>query len=351
MATPSAGQVAAKDQPADLIANKQPTHDAVEATQATGKTAPDASGDKSTSVPNGVDTTLTQETTPVNAVPEPERGEDPSPPPRDSSTPPPVPDKEPAVTNKFTPTSEETAASPPQTTELAPTIVDDTKETKESSAQPTEPEAPAKENADSSKLEAVEEGPKPQFGVDSDNRVVDEGSATQDGDVKGDGPTKLTLQMDRVRELSTASMMSSSSTPGTPAEEVASSAIEEEEGGETGEVGASNKKKKNKNKKKNKKKGEKNGSRPPSWETVSNADNSVVQDRNPPVVATTAPVEIFNGEGEGELVENMASNEEDAPIMVDKADGGREDPAAMVERPVGKLVDDDSGSDEWLDWQ
>ena len=338
---PSAGQLIGKE------AKNQPTHD-VEATQATDKAVPDASGDKSTPV---VDTAPREETTPAKTLPEPELGKDPAPsPPTNASPPPPVPEKDTTDTNKPTPTPEETPASPPQTAEPAPTKVEDANKMEEPSAQPAEPEAPATENADNSKLDTVEEGPKPQSGVEGDDLAADEGSATQEGDGMADGPIKLTLQTDRVRELSTASMMSSSSsTPGTPNEEVASSAIEEEGGG--GQVGTLTKNQKKRNRKKNKNKGEKNSPRPPSGETVSNADNSAVQDRNPPLVATPAPVDIPSGEGEGELVEKVASSEEDTPVMVDKVDGVGEDPAVIVERPVGKSVDGDSGSDEWLDWQ
>ena len=354
----------AKNQTADLdvITNRQPTHDSVEATPATDKAAPDASGDKSTSVSNEVDTAPAQEThetTPAKAVPEPELGEDPAPnpPPTDASAPPPVPEKETAATNKPTSTSEETSASPSQIAEPSPPKVEDANETEEPSAQPTEPEAPATENADSSKPDAVEEVPKPQS--DGDGRAVDEGSATQDGDGKANGAaTKLTLRTDRVRELSTASMMSSSSSaPGTPAEEVASSAVDEEEVGTPDQPGTSAKSKKKKKKKKNK--GEKNSPRPPSGGTVSNADNSTVQDCNPPVVATTPPADIPNhegeGDGDGELVEKVASGDEDTPVMVDKVDSSGDDSAVVVARPqteeVVKAVDGDSASvaDEW-DW-
>jgi translation initiation factor IF-2 len=351
-----------------VITNSQPTHDVVEANQATDKAAPDASGDKSTSVSNEVDTASTQEATPAKALPEPELGQDPAtrPPSTYSSAPPPLPEKDTAVTNKPTLTSEETSASPSQATEPAPTKVEDKAE--EPSAQPTESEAPATENADSSKLDtAEEEGPNPQSGVDGDNRAVDEGSATQDGDGKADGATKLTLLTDRVRELSTASIMSaSSSTPGTPAEEVASSAVDEEESGAPEQGGTLSKKKtkkekekekkeKEREKKKNKKKnkGEKNSPHPPSGETVHNADNSSIQDRNPPVVANPPSVDIPSGEGEGELVEKVASSEEDAPVMVDKVDSSGEDSAVKVERPqgeAGKTADGDSGTDEWMDW-
>ena len=347
----------AENEPADVIANKQPMYVAVEATQATDKAAPDASGDKSTSVSNEVDTAQTQETTPTKAVPEPELGEDPAPRPPSTvaSTPPPVPEKDSTAVNRPSPTSEETSASPAQTAEPAPTKVEDANKTEDPSAQPTEPETHATENADSSKLDPAEEDPKPQSDVDGDQRAVDEGSAMRDDDGKAEAATKLTLLTDRVRELSTASIMSaSSSTPGTPAEDVASSAVDEEEGSRAG-TSAKNKKKK-KNKKKNK--GEKNSPHPPSTETVRNTDDSTTQDRNPPVVATTAPVDIPIVEGEGELVEKEASGGEDSPVLVDKVDssGGEDSTLVKVERPQGEAekaagASGESSTDEWLDWE
>jgi hypothetical protein len=290
-------------------------------------------------------------------VPELELGEDSAsrPPSTDTSVPPPLPEKDTVVINKSTPTSDETSASPSQPAEPAPTKVEDANKTEEPSAQPTEPEAPATENADSSKQDADEEAPKPQSGVDGETRAVDEGSATQDVDAKADGTTKLTpLRIDRVRELSSASIMSaSSSISGTPTEEAVSSAVDEEETGAPGQASTSTKSKKSKKKnKKNKNKGEKNSPHPTSGETVHNADDSTIQDRNPPVVATTPPVDIPGGDGE--LVEKVASSEEDAPVIVDKGDSSGEDSAVKVEMPqpeAEKTTDGDSGSDEWLDWQ
>lgn len=360
-ATPSAEQVIGnedKNQSADVIANKQPTHNDVEATQATDKATPDASG---ASVSNEVDTAKTQETTPTKAIPEPELGEDPtpSPPPPDAPAPPPVPEKDTTATNEPPSTSEETSASPSHTADPAPTKVEDANKTEEPSAQPTEPEAPATEKADGAKSDAVEEAPKPQSDADGDNHAVGEGSATRDDDGKADAATtKLTLLTDRVRELSTASIMSaSSSAPGTPAEDVASSAVDDEEDVAPEQGGPSSKSKKKKSKSKKKKnKGEKNSPHPPSAETVRHTDNSTIQDRNPPPVAITAPVDIPIVDGEGELVEKEASGEEDSPVIVDKVDSsGEEGSAVKVERPqgeAGKAADasGDSSTDEWFSW-
>jgi hypothetical protein len=275
---PSAELIAgseADNQLADAITNKQPTHDVVETTQATDKAAPNASGDKFTSVSDEVDATPTQETSPAKAVPELELGEDPIPRPSSADVPPPRPEKDTAVTNKATFTSEEISASPSQAAEPAATKVEDANKTEEPSAQPTEPEAPATENTNSSKLDAVEESPKPQSGADGDDRVVDEGSATQDGEGKAEGVTKLTLLPDRVRELSTAPIMSAfSSTPGT----------------------RTSSRKKTKKEMMRLRRLENKGPyrpHPPFGETVHNADDSTIRDCNPPVVDTTAPERYF----------------------------------------------------------
>jgi hypothetical protein len=130
-------------------------------------------------------------------------------------------------------------------------------------------------------------------------------------------------------------MSGTSSAPGTPAEETVSSAVEGEEDG-AGPESASTPSKGKKKPKKKKKKGEKNSPHPPSKETVNVVDNPAVQDRKP---VATAPVDIPKGEGEGELVE--------------KVDSGEEEPAVIVEMPpadAGKTADD-TGSDEWADWQ
>jgi hypothetical protein len=142
-------------------------------------------------------------------------------------------------------------------------------------------------------------------------------------------------------------MSARSSTPGTPAEEVASSAVDEEESGAPEQAGTSSRKKSKKERKrekrnKNKNKGEKSSPHPPSWETVCNADNSTIQDHNPPVI------DIPSAEGEGELVEKVASDEEDAPVMVDKVGSSGEDSVVKVERPqaeAGKTAGGDSGTD------
>ncbi len=354
-----AGQVAGnktKSQPADAITNEQPTHDGVETTQAIKGAAPDASGDKSSSVSNEVDTAPTHETTPAKAVPdsESELDKDPAsdPPPTDASAPPPVPDKDSTAIDKPTPASEETSASPSQTSEPAPVKAEDANKTDEPPAPPTKSEAPAPENAESSKPDAVEDGPKPQSGADGDNRAVDEESAArQDGDGKANGVTKLALRMDRVRELSTASVMSaSSSAPGTPGEEAVSSAVDEDDGGAPSPAGHLTKNQKKRQKKKTKK-GEKNSPRPPPGETENNANNSTKQDHKPePVAATTIP----SGEGEGELVEKVACGEEDVPVMVEKTDSGGEDSVVIVEKPragvEGEKIRNDTGSDEWADF-
>jgi hypothetical protein len=155
-------------------------------------------------------------------------------------------------------------------------------------------------------------------------------------------------------------MSATSSAPGTPTEDVASSAVEEDEDGAPGQGGTLTKsqkkrlKKKNNNKNNKNNKGEKNSPHPPSAETVRNTDDSTIQDRNPPAVATTAPVDVPIVGGEAELVDKDGSAEEDSPVIVDKVDDVGES-AVKVKTPrgdVGKAADasGDSSTDEWLDW-
>ena len=50
----------------------------------------------------------------------------------------------------------------------------------------------------------------------------------------------------------------------------------------------------------------------------------------------------------------MACGEEDAPVMVEKADSGGEDSVVIVEKPragaEGEKIRNDTGSDEWADF-
>jgi hypothetical protein len=51
--------------------------------------------------------------------------------------------------------------------------------------------------------------------------------------------------------------------------------------------------------------------------------------------------DISSGEGEGELVERVASGEKDGPVMVDKVDSR--------EYSAEKMADDDGGTGVWED--
>jgi hypothetical protein len=148
--------------------------------------------------------------------------------------------------------------------------------------------------------------------------------------------------MDRVRQLSTATVMSASSGGGeTPADEAGSSALEvDEEGGGTGEPGTPGKTSKKKKKTK-KKKGEKNSPRPASGAAVNDVDNPIEQEPKP---VTSDPVHVPDGEGDGVLVEKADSSGEDSAVFVD---------APQAESEVEKAADaTTSGSDEWhSDWQ
>ena len=361
-AAPPAGQVATKDQPADVIIKKPSTSDAQETTQAIDRADPNSSGDKSTSNSSEVDKAPTDQTTPAKSAAEPKLGEDQAllpPPPTATPSPPPPPEKDATAINKPTPTSEEASVSPAQPAESEPSKGEDADKSSEPPAPPSKSEGPAAAAAaakgDSSEPGASKEESAPQSGANGESHANDEGSAAaQDDDGKPEGATKPVLRLDRIRELSTATSMSgTSSAPGTPAEETASSAVEgEEDGGAPGSAGPLSKSKKKRERererKKAKKKGEKNSPRPPSKETVNVVDNSPVQERKP---VATAPVDIPKGEGEGELVEKVDSGE-DSAVIVDKVESG-EEAAVMVEKPqadAGKTADD-TGSDGWPDWQ
>ena len=384
----STGQVSsneAKDQPADVTAKKQTTSDGVQTTQAINAATPNASGDKSTSVSSEVETPSTHETAPAKTVAEPELGENSAPPPlpKDTSdSAPPPPEKDTTVTNKpATTTSEETSVSPSQTADPALSKAEDADKADNPLPPPTKPEA-APANVEGAEPDAVEESSKPQSSDNGDNRAVDEGSsAAQDDNGKPGGGNRPTLRIDRIRELSTASLMSATpSTPGTPADETASSALEQdEEGGTPQSANPSGKAKKKKKPKK--KKGEKNSPRLPS-ETVNTVDNSTVQDLKPVPTAPVllgkegegGPVEkadkVDSAEGDGELVEKMGNSGEGGggPVekadkmdaegdgeLVEKAESSGEDSAVVVEKPQAEAEttadDAASGSDEWAEFE
>ena len=347
-APPAAGDEA-KNQPADVIAKKQPTSDAVEATQAIDGATPNPSGDKSTSNSSEVDTAQSHQTVPAKAVAQPELGKDPVPlpVPTDSPPPPPLPEKDTTIANKSTPASEESLVSS-QTAKPTPPKDEDAAKTSESPAAAPKPEAAAAAEVSSSEPDAVKEKSLPQSSANGDGHTVDKGSAnTQEDSGKPGGVAKLTVRTDRVRELSTASSMSgTSSTLGTPADELASSAVDGKDSG-TPDSATTLSKNQKKRLKKKLKQGEKNSPHLPSKETANVVDNSTVQERKP---VATAPVDIPKGEGEGELVERVESGK-DSAMIVDKVESGEEDPAVIVtmEKPQAEPVKkaDDSGSDEW----
>jgi hypothetical protein len=355
VAAPPAGQVAGdevQNQPEDVIAKRQPTSDAMEATQAIGGATPISSVEESTSNSSEVDTAQSHQTTSAKAVTQPELGKDsvPLPVPTDSPSPPPLPEKDTTVAIKPTPASEESSASSSQTAKPTPLKDEDAAKTSESPAPVPKPEAAAAVEVDGSEPGAVKEKSVPQSSANGDGHTVDEGSAnTQDDNGKPDGATKPVLRLDRIRELSTASSMSgTNSALGTPADESASSAVEGDDSGAPESATTLTKAQKRNLKKKLRKKGEKNSPHLPSKETANVVDNTTVQDRKP---IATAPVDIPKGEGEGELVEKVEGRE-DSAVIVDKVESGGEDPAVIitVEKPEPVKKADDSGSDEWAEF-
>lgn len=348
-----AGGNEAEAQPAEAIADKESTPDLAEPTQtgdgAAQSAVPDPSAEQPTSsglISNETDNTQAHESTTPEAAADPEAPnapEAPLIPPADSSVPPPVPAKDAAVVNMPDPASQETSTSPPQTTDLAALDAIDPANAVETVAPSLEEDTAAAAKIDSPDPEAIAKDPTAQSGGDDSHATGEGSTATQGENAESEKPPKLTLPMDRVRQLSTATMMSSSSGGGeTPADEAGSSAVEaEEEGGGTGEPGTPAGKGPKKKKKPKKKKGEKNSPRPASGATVNDVDNPIEQETKP---VTSDPVDVPGGEGDGVLVEKADSSGEDSAVFVD---------APQTESEVEKAADATaSGSDEWSsDWQ
>ncbi len=326
-AASSAGQVGdneTKAQPAEAITNKQRTPDAAETSQASDGTAqspvPDALGEKSTSsalISSEVEITQAHETTPsiaVAAEPEPHNNsEAPLPSPADSA--PPVPEKDTAVAKKPSPTSEETSISRSQSADPATSKAVDADKSGETLERSSETEAAATAKGDNLEPGAAGDDPIPPPGAD-DNHTVGEGSAaTQSRDAKPDGPAKLRVQTDRIRQLSTGSTMMSSVLE-TPADSAVSSAAEPDEEGGPGSLAVTpGKSKKKKKKPKKKPAAEKNSPHPPpSGAAANDADNSTEQDPVPSKPVPSAPVDA--PEDDGVLVERVDSSGDDSGVIV-----------------------------------
>ena len=349
LAGPSAEQAGgneAKTQPAEAIADEQSTPDVEEPTQ-TGDDAvqpavPDDSAEQSTSsgpISNEADNTQELESTPPNAAADPEARDTPEAPltpPADSPVPPLVPAKDASVGNMPCPASQEPSASSAQTTDPAISEAVDPDNGGETGAPPSEGDASAAAKGDNPDTEAVAKDLAAQTGADDSHETGEGSTAPQGEGAKPEKPPKLTLPMDRVRQLSTATEMSSSSVE-TPADEAGSSAVEVEEEGGTGEPGTPSKPKKKKKSKK--KKGEKNSPRPASGATVNDVDNPIEQETKP---VPSDPVDVPGGEGDGVLVDKADSSGEDSAVFVD---------ASQAETEIEKAADaTTSGSDEWNDW-
>jgi hypothetical protein len=306
--------------------------------------APDASGEKSSSsapIPNEVDNAhQAHEDTPAKVVDEPKDDNDPEvPPPTGSPLPPPVPDKDGVVQESNTISGEPSTS--PQTTETATSNVVDAIETSEILAPSSEAEADTAAKGDSLDPEAASKDPMPQPDADDSHANGEGSSATQGEGTKSDESFKLTLRVDRLREPSAASMMSSSSIE-TPVDEATPSAVEaEEEGGTADATGTSARSRRKKAKKK--KKGEKNSPRAPSGAAVNDLDDTVKQETK---LVTPAPVDVPPGEDEGVLVQREDNNSsgEDSAVMVEKPTANA-DTGADAEN-----AGDTTGSEEWLEF-
>jgi len=229
-------------------------------------------------------------------------------------------------------TSQETSTSSLQTTDSATVGPDNAGEI---GAPSSEGDAAAAAKSDNPDPEAVAKEPTALSGADDGHTTGEGPTAPQGEDAKSGRPPKLTLPMDRVRQLSTAIKMFSSSVE-TPADEAGSPAVEVEEEGGADELGTPSKSKRKKDKSK-KKKGEKNCPRPASGATVNNVDNPIEQETKP---VTSNPVDVPGGEGL--LVEKADSSGEDSAVFVD---------APLAETEVEKAADATASDvDKWNDW-
>jgi len=315
---------------------------------ATQSAVPDASAEQSTSsgpISSEADNTQAHESTPPKATADPDAPnapEAPLTPPADSSAPPPVPVKDAAAVNTPNPASQETSTSSLQNTDPAALEAVDPAKAGENVAPSSEEDAAAAANSDNPDPEAVAKDPTAQSGGDDSHATGEGSTATQGEGAKSEKQLpKLALPVDRVRQLSTATVMSSSSGGETPADEAGSSAVEaEEEGGGAAEPSTPGRAPKKKRKSR-KKKGEKNSPRPASGATGNDVDNPIEQETEP---VTSDPVDVPGGEGDGVLVEKAGSSGEDSAVFVD---------APQAEPEVEKAADATaSGSDEWgSDWQ
>ena len=354
-ATPSAEQAGsdeAKAPPAEAIVAEHSTPDVAEPTQtgdgaAQQSTVPDASVEQSTSsgpISSEADSTQAPESTPPNAADDSDARNAPDAPliPLADSppAPPPVPAKDAAVVNMPDSVSQETSTSSLQTTDPGASEAVNPDNAGETGVPSSSVDAAAAINGDNPDPETVAEDSTAQSGADNSHATGEVKSAPQGEDAKSGGPPKLTLPMDRVRQLSTATNMSSSSVE-SPADETGSPAVEGEEEGGAGGPGTPGKPKKKRKPKK--KKGEKNSPRPASGATGNDVDNPIEQDPKPvipPVIPD--PVDVPGGEGDGVLVDKADSSGDDSAVFVDAPQA-----AAEVEKAGDATT---SGSDEWNDW-
>ena len=334
-ATPSAEQAGsneAKAPPTEAIVAEQSTPDVAEPTQtgdgAVHSAVPDAPAEQSTSscpISSEADNTQAPESIPPNDAADPEARNAPkaslisladSP-----LVPPPVPAKEAAVVNMPGPTSQETSTSSLQTTDPAASETVNPDNVDETGVPSLSGDAVAATNGDNPDPEGVAEEPTAQSGADHSHATYEGTSAPQGEDAKSEGPPKLTLPMDRVRQLSTATDMFSSSAE-SPADETGSPSVHVEEEGGAGEPGTPGKPKKKRKPKK--RSGERNSLRPASGATGNDVDKPTKQDTKHVI---PDPVDIPGAEGDGVLVKADSSGD-DSAVFVDALQAVTSGPAA-----------------------
>ena len=202
----------------------------------------------------------------------------------------------------------ETSTSSTQTTDPGASEAVDPDEAGETVVPLPEGDAAAATNSDNPDPEAVAKGPTVQSGAD-DGHAAGEGLTVP----QGEDAESEKLPMDRVRQLITATEMSSSSVE-TPTDEAGPPAVEVEEEGGAGEPDTPGKPEKKKKPKRKHLKAERKRRRLESRATVNNIGDPIEQETEP---VTSDPVDVPGGEVDGVLIEEANSSGEDSAVFVD----------------------------------
>jgi len=196
----------------------------------------------------------------------------------------------------------------------------------------SEEDAAAAAKSDNPDPEAVAKDPTAQSGADDIHTTGGAFTAAQGEDAKSEKPPRITLPMDRVCLLGTATVMSPSGVE-TPADEAGPPAVGVGDGGGAGEPATP--RRLVKGKKLRTKKGKKIRPCPASGAAVNDVDNPIEGETKPVI---PDPVDVPVGEGDG--------------ILVEKADGSGEGLDVFVDTPQAAAADATaSGSSHGDGWQ